>query len=222
MLQQIPNALTLLRGLVMTPAIVALFIWYIAGNFGLVVPPDEYFPFRSVALLLAALCVGSDALDGHLARAYGWRTDFGARVDPLMDKFFSYACLAVVPLYFGLGWYLIWYIAFAWKVDEYSRATTAMRTRGESLDANQAAKYKTAYLFAAQLAFFAAIAAEDVLSGGALWYFVTFAFWVAFGTMLCSVLYCGEALALYRRQAAMAHAARSARPGKVAFLQLAR
>ncbi|MHB1086457.1 MAG: CDP-alcohol phosphatidyltransferase family protein, partial [Minisyncoccota bacterium] len=111
MLRQIPNALTLLRGLVMTPAIVVIFLWYTAGNFGLVPPPSEYFLFRSVALLLAALCVASDALDGFLARAYGWRTDFGARVDPLMDKVFSYACLAVIPLYFGFGWYLLWYIA---------------------------------------------------------------------------------------------------------------
>lgn len=219
MLQQIPNALTLLRGLVMTPAILAMFLWHTAGNFGLAVPPGEYFAFRSVALLLAALCVGSDVLDGYLARRFKWRSDFGARVDPLMDKFFSYASLAVVPLYFGFGWYLIWYIVFAWKIDEYSRATTAMRTRGEILDANMAAKYKTAYLFAAQLAFFTAIAAEDVLSGDALWYFSHFAFWVAFGTMLCSVLYCGEALAHYKREAAQSLGARPARPGK-AQLQL--
>lgn len=200
MLQQIPNALTLLRGLVMTPVIVVIFLWYTVGNFGLVPPPSEYFLFRSVALLLAALCVASDALDGFLARAYGWRTDFGARVDPFMDKVFSYACLAVIPLYYGLGWYLLWLVPCAWRIHQYSVATTQMRGRREILEANWEAKQKTGYLFAAQLAFFTAIAAEDVLGGSTLWYFVMFAFIVAFVTMTIAVLFASQALTQYRRE----------------------
>ena len=214
MLRQIPNAITLFRGLVLTPGIVAIFVWNYAGSFGLVPPPSDYFTFRSTALILATLCVASDFLDGRLARKYekhGWKSDFGARIDPLMDKAFSYACLLGVLLYYGLGWYLLWLVLFAWRIHQYSVATTQMRARREILEANWEAKQKTGYLFAAQLAFFTAIAAEDVLDGSALWHFVMFAFFVAFVTMTFAVLFASQALTQYRREAGKASVGKASR-----------
>lgn len=48
-------------------------------------------PFlRLLAILLAAI---SDSVDGYLARKYRTTTQFGAVLDPLMDKFFVYFAL---------------------------------------------------------------------------------------------------------------------------------
>lgn len=66
---QLPNAITLLRVLLVLP--ISWLLWQVRY-------PE--------ALLLVGIAGASDAVDGALARRYGWRTQFGALMDPLADK----------------------------------------------------------------------------------------------------------------------------------------
>ena len=66
---QIPNFITLVRILLVLP--MAWLLW--GGRY-----PE--------ALLLVAVAGLSDAVDGALARRFGWRSEFGALLDPLADK----------------------------------------------------------------------------------------------------------------------------------------
>ena len=55
------------------------------------------------SLILVLLMGLSDALDGFLARCYGWKTTLGAYLDPIADKlmllsaFIAFAVLGWVP-----------------------------------------------------------------------------------------------------------------------------
>lgn len=69
MLRQIPNAITVLRIALVVPLGWAI----INGHDGL-------------ALLLAGAAGLSDALDGWLARQFGWQSPLGAWLDPAADK----------------------------------------------------------------------------------------------------------------------------------------
>jgi phosphatidylglycerophosphate synthase len=44
------------------------------------------FTARFIAWLLFLIAAFSDLWDGHLARKYGWISDFGKLVDPIADK----------------------------------------------------------------------------------------------------------------------------------------
>jgi cardiolipin synthase len=68
-LRHIPNALTCLRFFLIGPVLVALL-------------NKQY----SLALSFFVLAGITDALDGLLARLYGWTSRFGAIADPLADK----------------------------------------------------------------------------------------------------------------------------------------
>lgn len=69
LLRQIPNVITVVRVLLVVPT-----TWYL-------------FDGRYVhALVLMALAGASDALDGFVARRFGWMTRFGAALDPMADK----------------------------------------------------------------------------------------------------------------------------------------
>jgi cardiolipin synthase (CMP-forming) len=77
----IPNALTLLRILLVPPLVFAI----LAGAWPL-------------ALGLVAVAGLSDALDGWLARRYGWQSRLGGLLDPLADK------LLLSAIYFAFWW----------------------------------------------------------------------------------------------------------------------
>lgn len=68
-LSQLPNAVTLMRILLVLP--IAWLLWRVRY-------PE--------ALLLVAVAGVSDAVDGALARRFNWRSEFGALLDPLADK----------------------------------------------------------------------------------------------------------------------------------------
>ncbi|MBW7013031.1 CDP-alcohol phosphatidyltransferase family protein [Pseudomonas sp. N040] len=90
-MRQLPNLLTVLRLLMTVP--IARFLL------------DAQY---ALALVCFALAAASDALDGFLARRYGWVSRFGSIVDPLADKLLlvsSYVCLTIVgqlPLWLTL------------------------------------------------------------------------------------------------------------------------
>lgn len=84
----IPNLITCLRFLLVGPVLFALLNGY-----------------DLLALCLFVLAGLTDALDGLLARLYGWTSRFGAIADPLADKlllmssFIALAWLKVTPLW---------------------------------------------------------------------------------------------------------------------------
>ncbi|MFC5698145.1 CDP-diacylglycerol--glycerol-3-phosphate 3-phosphatidyltransferase [Pseudomonas sp. GCM10022186] len=90
-MHQLPNLLTLLRLALVLP---------IAG----LLLSDLYA--QALALFVVAGC--SDALDGFLARRYGWTSRFGSLFDPLADKLLlvtSFICLSitqVLPVWLAL------------------------------------------------------------------------------------------------------------------------
>ena len=66
---QIPNAITVARIVLVVPT--GWLMWQ--GSYG-------------QALVLMAIASASDALDGWLARHFGWTSHFGAAMDPVADK----------------------------------------------------------------------------------------------------------------------------------------
>ena len=82
MLRQLPNLISCLRIALVAPLIVLL----LEGNF-------------EAALWIAVAAGLSDALDGFLARHFGWRSRLGSLLDPAADKLLlvaAYLCLAQV------------------------------------------------------------------------------------------------------------------------------
>ncbi|WP_044873838.1 CDP-diacylglycerol--glycerol-3-phosphate 3-phosphatidyltransferase [Pseudomonas sp. LFM046] len=83
-MHQLPNLLTLLRLALVLP---------IAG----LLLSDRH----AQALVLFAVAGCSDALDGFLARRFGWTSRFGSLFDPLADKLLlvtSFICLTVTQV----------------------------------------------------------------------------------------------------------------------------
>ena len=80
-LSQLPNAITLLRILLVAP--IAWLLWQMRY-------PE--------ALVLMAIAGASDAVDGLLARRFGWGTKFGELVDPFADKVMVVAVFVVLTV----------------------------------------------------------------------------------------------------------------------------
>jgi len=79
--KDIPNTITIFRFLLVPPV-----VWYLLqGRFGM-------------ALILFGVAGLSDAIDGYLAKRYGWTSRLGALMDPLADK------LLLVSAFITLGW----------------------------------------------------------------------------------------------------------------------
>lgn len=79
--RNLPNAITILRFLLVAPIVACLLI-------------DEY----SWAFGLFVLAALSDGVDGFLARHYDWHSRLGTYLDPLADK------ALMTAVYFTLGW----------------------------------------------------------------------------------------------------------------------
>jgi len=90
MLKQIPNALTVIRLLLVLPFLVCLF--------------HHQFVCAFYIFVIAGV---TDALDGWLARGFAWQSNFGKLLDPMADKlliaasFISLAILGILP------WWLV-------------------------------------------------------------------------------------------------------------------
>lgn len=80
-LRDIPNIISMARIALVAPIILLLL--------------DKHF---AAALGLFMLAGASDALDGYLAKKYGWQSRLGTILDPLADK------LLLVSTYLALGW----------------------------------------------------------------------------------------------------------------------
>lgn len=88
-LRHLPNAITLLRALLIPVVALALLAQQYEG-----------------ALLVFVLCAAGDFGDGWLARRYDLRTRFGAIADPLADKLTMLTVTALLALQ---GWLAGWF-----------------------------------------------------------------------------------------------------------------
>ena len=80
MLRHLPNLITLLRLALVWPV-----YWQISKG--------QY----ESALILAAIAGGSDAVDGWLAKHFGWESRLGGLMDPLADKLLLLAAFDARP-----------------------------------------------------------------------------------------------------------------------------
>jgi cardiolipin synthase (CMP-forming) len=87
-LRQIPNLITLIRILLIVPMVIGLL----------------HRKLETV-LILFAIAATSDALDGFLARRFGWQSVLGSILDPIADKlllatlFVTLAVLKLMPVW---------------------------------------------------------------------------------------------------------------------------
>lgn len=77
----LPNLITSLRMLLVLPA--GWLLWF--GRY-----PE--------ALVVVAVAGASDALDGELARRFGWRSAFGSMMDPIADKLLVLAVFVIFTI----------------------------------------------------------------------------------------------------------------------------
>jgi cardiolipin synthase len=82
-LAAIPNAICIARVVLIVPIVLALL-------------GDRY----TAALLLIVLAGVSDAVDGYLAKTFGWRSRLGSLLDPAADKLLVF-CAFVTLTYIG-------------------------------------------------------------------------------------------------------------------------
>src|SRR5580765_6764447 len=62
------------------------------------------------ALLVAASAGATDALDGLLAKRYGWQSWLGGVLDPLADKLLLIACFVSLDLAGAIPDWLMWLV----------------------------------------------------------------------------------------------------------------
>lgn len=88
--RDIPNAISLLRMLLVVPV-----VWVILRG------------AYAYALLLFAVAGISDALDGYLAKRFGWSSRLGSILDPLADKLLLVSCYLTLGI---LGLIPVWLV----------------------------------------------------------------------------------------------------------------
>ncbi|MBA3021151.1 CDP-diacylglycerol--glycerol-3-phosphate 3-phosphatidyltransferase [Propionicimonas sp.] len=92
---QLPNALTVLR-LVLVPVFVVLMF----------VEPGVGFGWRLAGTAAFGLAILTDYFDGMLARKYGLVSDFGKIWDPIADKALTGAAFIVLSVFGELPWWI--------------------------------------------------------------------------------------------------------------------
>lgn len=88
-LSWLPNAITLLR-------------LFASGPLAWLILDGEH----ALALIVAALAGVSDAVDGILAKRYGWQTRLGGLLDPIADKLMLFAVFIALSIVDEMPWWL--------------------------------------------------------------------------------------------------------------------
>ncbi|MEO1021415.1 MAG: CDP-diacylglycerol--glycerol-3-phosphate 3-phosphatidyltransferase [Bacteroidota bacterium] len=83
MKKNIPNILSVLR-MVLAPVFLVMYV------------QDEVI-WRALSVAVFAVAAITDFFDGYLARYYGVESDFGVFIDPLADKFLTFAGFFCLP-----------------------------------------------------------------------------------------------------------------------------
>ncbi len=162
---QIPNGLTCTR------IVVAVIIGYFAAleyvHFGPQAASDIFHWNRVAALVLYMVfaCL-TDALDGTIARRYGWVSSTGEWLDPLADKAIAIAVLGYAWVMFHSSMQaVVYYAVFVPTVifvAAYSCVTTLLRIYGKVGAASKTAQRKTLVQMVAMGFFIVAGALEHV------------------------------------------------------------
>lgn len=127
--RRLPNILSTIR-IILTPIFLFLYV------------QDEVV-WRALSVGIFAVAVVTDFFDGYLARLYGAQTPFGVFIDPLADKFLTFAgfiCLPFIdPAQFP--WWAVGVIVFR---DVFVTALRMLAEhRGERMKTRMTAKVKT-------------------------------------------------------------------------------
>lgn len=114
---------------------------------------------RSVALVLFAIAGITDYVDGEIARRYGYVTNFGKLMDPLVDKVMTAAAfISLVPLTAIPAWAATIVVGREFLV-------TGVRllaiSEGKILPAERLGKHKTSWQIATVVFFLALMALEE-------------------------------------------------------------
>jgi cardiolipin synthase len=88
--RDIPNIITVFRFLLVPPVVILL----LRQQFG-------------SALVVFGVAGFSDALDGYLAKQYGWASRLGGLLDPLADKLLLLACFITLGWLGLIPWWLV-------------------------------------------------------------------------------------------------------------------
>lgn len=127
--KQIPNLLTLIRGIVapftIIPAVATGHIY--------------------IAFALIAICSLTDSFDGWYARNYNAQSEFGALLDAICDKLF--VLTLVFPLAFSLSYlHRIWVITILILEFIISSINSLMKLKGYNVHSSFTGKVKTVIL----------------------------------------------------------------------------
>lgn len=125
----VPNALTLLRGL-----LIPLFCW-------LVFKPDG--SDVDAALLVFCVAAGTDFLDGYLARKWNVISNFGKIADPLADKLLVLAALAALTWKPPFRLWMPIFLVIAARELVITLLRETKKRRGEIMPADKLGKLKT-------------------------------------------------------------------------------
>ncbi len=137
--QKVPNILSGFR-LLLAPIFLYLFI------------QDQIF-WRALSLLIFFIAAATDFIDGYIARRFNAESDFGVFLDPLADKFLTFAGFVCLP-FLDPNQFPIWAVTLIVIRDI---AITVLRIyanrKGITMETRNTAKIKTAlqmmYLYAA-------------------------------------------------------------------------
>lgn len=134
----LPNLFSLVRVLLLVPTLIALEREEVIG------------PLPGVALVACAL--GTDVLDGLLARWRGWVSDLGRVLDPLADKIYLGGLVLYLSLARDFPW---WLVGFVLARDLFLIAAGALvaRRHGVVFAANAWGKVSTVILSLLVLAY---------------------------------------------------------------------
>lgn len=129
-MDKIPNILSAFR-LVMAPIFLYMFI-------------QDDIVWRGLSLVVFTIAAVSDAVDGYYARKYDVESDFGVFLDPLADKFLTFAGFVCLP-FLDPSQFPWWAIVLIVIRDIIITSLRILSSRkGLQLETRKTAKIKTA------------------------------------------------------------------------------
>jgi CDP-diacylglycerol--glycerol-3-phosphate 3-phosphatidyltransferase len=91
----VPNIITVVR-ILLAP----LFVYLLLADGG------ELGPVRWAAAILFIVAIGTDGIDGHIARSRNLVTDLGVLLDPIADKILTLSALITLSILGELWWWV--------------------------------------------------------------------------------------------------------------------
>lgn len=138
-MQKVPNILSGFR-LLLAPIFLYLFI-------------QEQIFWRALSLLIFFIAAATDFIDGYIARRFNAESDFGVFLDPLADKFLTFAGFICLP-FLDTHQFPMWAVLLIVVRDVVITSLRIYANRkGVTMETRYMAKLKTAlqmiYLYAA-------------------------------------------------------------------------